>query len=194
MAAEQLKLSAEAAFKGGCRLIQYRDKSADRQKRRSEAQQLKQLCCDYGALLIINDDIQLALDIGADGVHLGQGDESLQQARAQLGSDAIIGITCHNSLPFAQQAQADGADYVAFGRFFSSNTKPDAQAAPLTLLEQARAQINLPIVAIGGISRDNAQQVINHGADSIALSHGLFAADDIAAEAKHLVSLFNSPD
>ena len=190
MPAEQLQLKAEAALKGGCRLIQYRDKSNNPVKRTVEAKHLLSLCRRYNALLIINDDIELALNIAADGVHLGQGDASIAEARQRLGRDAIIGITCHDNITLAQEAETAGADYVAFGRFFNSNTKPDANAAPLTLVKSACSQISVPIVVIGGICRDNAQQLIANGCDSIAISHGLFAVDDIAAEAAYLLSLF----
>lgn len=190
MPAELLQLKAEAALRGGCRLIQYRDKSANAAKRLVEARQLLCLCKRYNALFIINDDIDLALNIAADGVHLGQGDASISLARQRLGNDAIIGITCHDNLMLAQEAVSAGADYVAFGRFFNSNTKPDAKAAPLALIQTARLQISVPIVVIGGIYRDNAQQLIANGCDSIAISHGLFAVDDIATEAEYLLSLF----
>ncbi len=190
MPAEQLQLRVEAALKGGCRLIQYRDKSPNPAKRIVEAEQLLRLCKRYNALLIINDDIDLTLSVKANGVHLGQGDAGISEARQRLGRDAIIGITCHDNITLAQEAETAGADYVAFGRFFSSNTKPDANAAPLELVQTARSQISVPIVVIGGICRDNAQQLIANGCDSIAISHGLFAVDDIAAEAEYLLSLF----
>lgn len=192
MAGEQLHLKASEAMRGGCRLIQYRDKSSNPSKRISEAGILKELCKQYSAKLIINDDINLAKQCGADGVHLGQGDGSPSQAREILGEQAIIGVTCHDSLELARQAVRDGASYIAFGRFFSSNTKPDALGAQLSLLTLAQAEFELPIVAIGGICRDNAALAISSGADSIAISHGLFAADDICTEASHLQSLYTA--
>jgi len=120
-----------AALEGGCRLVQYRDKSSDKRRRIADAEHLLQLCREHDAKLIINDDIELAKTIQADGVHLGQDDGSPLRARDFLGNDFIIGVTCHASLTLAQQALADSANYIVFGRFFPSKTKPLAPPAPL---------------------------------------------------------------
>lgn len=190
LASEKLFSGVEATLKGGCDWIQYRDKSQDEIKRLSESTQLLQLCNRYSASLIINDDAHLAKTIGAQGVHLGQGDGDVKQARELLGANAIIGVTCHNSLDLAQKAIEDGASYIAFGRFFTSNTKPDAQGASLDLLIQARKQFpKIKIVAIGGISIENARIVLDAGADKIAVCHGLFSAQDIEAQAKRFIGL-----
>ncbi len=190
LAGETLFSGVEATLKGGCDWIQYRDKSQDEIKRLSESTQLLQLCNRYSASLIINDDIHLAKRIGAQGVHLGQGDGDVKQARELLGANAIIGVTCHNSLDLAQKAIEDGASYIAFGRFFTSNTKPDAQGASLDLLIQARKQFpKIKIVAIGGISIENARIVLDAGADKIAVCHGLFSAHDIEAQTKRFIEL-----
>ena len=180
---------AEAALKGGTRLLQYRDKSGDASKRLREAEALRELCEHHGANLIINDDTDLAARLGV-GLHLGQEDGSLTAARALLGEQAIIGATCHASLALAEQASRDGADYVAFGRFFNSSTKPGAPAATPELLEQARQQTDLPIVAIGGVTLDTAAQLIARGADLIAVVHALFAADS-AAEVERRARAFS---
>jgi thiamine-phosphate pyrophosphorylase len=154
----------EAALRGGARLLQYRDKSADESRRLREAEALRELCERHGATLIINDDAELAARLGVS-VHLGQTDGSLAAARALLGRQAIIGATCHGSLQLADQAVAEGADYMAFGRFFQSLTKPGASEASPELLEQARARFaNVPLVAIGGVSLDNAPELIGRGA------------------------------
>lgn len=166
----------EAALKGGATLLQYRDKSSDEARRLREAQALAELCNRYGASLIINDDAELAARLGV-GLHLGQTDGSLAAARALLGRKAIIGATCHAQLPLAEAAVAEGASYVAFGRFFDSQTKPGAPAATVELLEQARHQLNLPIVAIGGVTLDNAPALLERGANMVAVIHALFAAD-----------------
>jgi thiamine-phosphate pyrophosphorylase len=137
----------EAALKGGATLLQYRDKSTDDARRLREAETLRELCNRYGAALIINDDAELAARLGV-GLHLGQTDGSLSVARALLGRKAIIGGTCHAQLELAEAAAGEGASYVAFGRFFNSNTKPGAPAASLELLAAAKAKVNLPIVAI----------------------------------------------
>lgn len=188
MPGEKLFSGVEAALKGGCKFVQYRDKSLDSSKRLNDASKLLVLCNQHKANLIINDDVQLAHRINAHGVHLGQSDGDAKAARKLLGEHAIIGVTCHDSLEFAKKAIADGASYIAFGRFFSSTTKPDARPAPLTLLTQAKAQFpNVTITAIGGINLNNAPSVLNAGADLIAVCQGLFAADDIEAKA----NLFN---
>lgn len=167
----------EAALKGGARLLQYRDKSTDASRRLREAEALRELCERFGATLLINDDAELAARLGV-GVHLGQTDGSLAAARALLGRQAVVGGTCHASLEQAQQAVAEGASYVAFGRFFNSQTKPGAPSASVELLEQARERFpQVPRVAIGGVTLDNAPELIARGADLIAVIHALFAAD-----------------
>jgi thiamine-phosphate pyrophosphorylase len=180
----------EAALDGGVRLLQYRDKSDDAARRLREAEALKQLCERYDTQLIINDDAELAARLGV-GVHLGQTDGPLTPARALLGRRAIIGSTCHASLELAAQAASEGASYVAFGRFFNSVTKPGAPAANVDLLEQARAQVKLPIAVIGGITLDNAAPLVAHGADLLAVIHGLFGADS-AQEVTRRARAFNA--
>jgi thiamine-phosphate diphosphorylase len=180
----------EAALEGGVCLLQYRDKGDDAARRLREAEALMKLCERYGTQLIINDDAELAARLGV-GVHLGQTDGPLTPARALLGRQAIIGSTCHASLDLAAQAASEGASYVAFGRFFNSVTKPGAPAANVDLLEQARAQVKLPIAVIGGITLDNAAPLIAHGADLLAVIHGLFGADS-AQEVTRRARAFNA--
>jgi thiamine-phosphate pyrophosphorylase len=185
MTGETLFTGVTAALEGGCRLVQYRDKSSETERRTAEASRLLKICRNYGATLLINDDVHLAKKIGAHGVHLGQTDGSPMAARALLGANAIIGVTCHASLALAQQAVSNGANYVAFGRFFPSHTKPDASPAPLSLLHDARLQLgDIPIVAIGGITLKNAQEVLTAGASMLAVSHSLFAAADVSQQAR----------
>lgn len=181
-----------ALLAGGCRLLQYRAKQQSRPTRQRAALALKDLCRQVGAKLLINDDVPLALAVGADGVHLGQSDLPLAQARALLGPDALIGITCHDSLALARAAQAGGADYLAFGRFFSSGTKPEARPAPLALLSQARQQLSLPLVAIGGINGDNAGRLIEAGAQWLAVCQALYQSQDPQACARRLLQLFET--
>lgn len=187
-----LLAQVEQALIGGAVLVQYRDKSDQADKRLRQATALAELCRRYQKPLLINDDAQLAFDSGADGVHLGQTDGSLAHARKLLGDSAIIGITCHDSLELAQQAQQAGADYVAFGAFFNSATKPDARPAPMSLLKQAKQQLSVPVVAIGGINRDNACQLIEQGADLIAVIGDLFAHADVQASAECLNACFDT--
>ncbi|MEB0043199.1 MULTISPECIES: thiamine phosphate synthase [unclassified Pseudomonas] len=180
----------EAALEGGVTLLQYRDKSSDEARRLREADTLLRLCERYKTQLIINDDAELAARLGV-GVHLGQTDGSLSTARALLRHKAIIGATCHGQLELADQAKADGASYVAFGRFFNSNTKPGAPVATLDLLDRARARIHLPIAVIGGITLENAAPLVEHGADLLAVVHGLFGADS-AQEVTRRAKAFNA--
>lgn len=184
----------EAALKGGTRLLQYRDKSDDSARRLREAEALRELCSQYGAELIINDDAELAARLGV-GLHLGQGDGSLAAARALLGRHAIIGATCHAQLELATTANREGASYLAFGRFFNSTTKPGAPAANVELLAQARAHFNVPLVAIGGITLDNAGPLILAGADLLAVVHALFSAPsttEVEERARAFSALFPS--
>ncbi|WP_298187237.1 thiamine phosphate synthase [uncultured Pseudomonas sp.] len=183
----------EAALKGGATLLQYRDKSTDDARRLREAEALRELCNRYGAALLINDDAELAARLGV-GLHLGQEDGSLSVARALLGRQAIIGGTCHAQLELAEAAAKEGASYVAFGRFFNSNTKPGAPSADVALLDACKGRINLPIVAIGGVTLDNAPALIAHGASMVAVIHGLFAADsaaEVERRARAFSALFN---
>lgn len=174
LADDRLLPYCEAALRGGARLLQYRDKSGDTQKRLREASQLLELCDQHQARLIINDDLELAAKLGCD-LHLGQDDGSLPEARQRLGQQAIIGATCHHQLSLAQQAAEQQASYIAFGRFFASHTKPGEVLADTNLLQQAQS-LGLPLVAIGGISLDNASPLINAGAAMLAVIHALFAA------------------
>lgn len=166
----------EAALEGGVCLLQYRDKSDDAARRLREAEGLMKLCERYGTQLLINDDAELAARLGV-GVHLGQTDGPLTPARALLGSKAIIGATCHSQIELAEQAAKEGASYVAFGRFFNSTTKPGAPAATVDMLAQARKRLHLPICVIGGVTLENAEPLVAHGADLLAVVHGLFGAD-----------------
>ncbi len=184
----------DAALAGGARIVQYREKSADPARRLDEATRLKSLCHYYGATLIINDDLPLAAELGV-GVHLGRDDGCLREARQHLGAGAIIGATCHAELAFAEQAEAAGASYIAFGRFFQSVTKPGAPQATPVLLEQARRRFSLPIVAIGGVTLHNAPQLIGAGANMLAVVNGLFAApsaSEVERRARGFTELFQT--
>lgn len=193
MSGDVLFLKAEAALRGGCRILQYRHKQASNKHKRIEAQQLRELCWRYQALFIINDDLELALAVQADGVHVGQTDTPLRELRRQAGKQLLIGVSCHNSFELAQAAQQEGASYVAFGRFFTSHTKPQAPAAELEILRRAKQQLKIPLVAIGGITRDNAPRAIQQGADMVAVIHDLFSAEDpaeVEARARCFTDLF----
>jgi thiamine-phosphate pyrophosphorylase len=186
----ELLAAVEEALEGGARLIQYRDKWNDRRTRERNAHSLLGLCHEHQALLIINDDVDLAASSGADGVHIGTADVPLTQARQRLGPEAIVGVTCSNSLERALSAQTNGASYVAFGRFFASRTKPDAPAAPLELLTQAKPHLWIPICAIGGVTPHNADDLIARGADMLAAVEGVFGVADIEATARAYAARF----
>lgn len=187
---EHLISGAEAALKGGVRILQYRNKPASSALRLQQAKSLVSLCQDYAALLIINDDPELCLRSGAGGVHLGRSDANLEQAQCLLGEDYVIGVTCHSDLAYAQACHKQGAHYCAFGRLFASQTKPEAPACQLSTLEQARAA-KLRSVAIGGINHSNIDTVLNTGTDMVALIHGLFGQEDIEASARALCKKFD---
>ncbi|MBR9868392.1 MAG: thiamine phosphate synthase [Oceanospirillales bacterium] len=188
---DSMLFQVEQALRGGAQVIQYRDKSADQTRRLQQALALVDLCHQFNRPLLINDDTELASACQADGVHLGQSDGNIRQAREYLGPHAIIGNTCHSSLELAQSACEQNADYVAFGAFFPSSTKPNAAPASIALLSEARSILPVPVVAIGGINMDNAGQVISAGADMIAVIHSLFACEDICTRAGQFHSLFN---
>lgn len=179
------------AIEGGARVVQYRDKSTDTDLRQAEASAILRVCEANGVPLLINDDIGLAARIGAHGAHIGREDAALIAARARLGPHAIIGVSCYNDLELARHAEAGGADYVAFGRFFSSQSKPLAVQADPRLLLQASQTLGCPIVAIGGITADNGARLIQAGADMLAVIRGIFAADDITQATRSLETLFN---
>ncbi len=183
----------EAALRTGLALLQYRSKQGSEQERLQQARALVDLCRHYDTPLVINDDVPLCLAAGAAGVHLGQRDQALAEARQRLGPEAIIGITCHDQLALARQAQAAGASYVAFGRFFASQTKPTAPPADIAILPQARRALDIPVVAIGGITAENGAALIAAGADMLAVIHALFAFPDVESRARELNSLFTSP-
>ena len=192
--ADQLINAVAQAIDGGARLIQYRDKSADSRLRTQQAKALTALCDAHDILLIINDDIELAATCGAHGVHLGRDDPDPLLARQRLGPRAIIGISCYNRLKLAQRAVQQGADYIAFGSFFPSRTKPGAVAAEIDLIRQTKQQLALPIVAIGGITAANAALLIEAGADMLAVVRGVFAADDVQQAAAAYTQLFVGAD
>jgi thiamine-phosphate pyrophosphorylase len=183
---EGLRLCIE----GGAALVQMRNKSPARAKREELAIRILELCRQHRVPLLINDDVELAAAIGADGVHLGKDDASVENARASLGAYTIVGVSCYNQLDLARLAEAQGADYVAFGRFYPSRTKPDAVPASLDLLRRAAAELRLPIAAIGGINAENGAELVAAGADLLAVIDAVFSAADIQRAAQDLSQLF----
>lgn len=183
--------AVRAALLGGATLVQYRDKTDDAPRRLREARALARLCAEFSVPLIVNDDVDLAVRCGAAGVHLGEHDADLASARARLGEHAIIGVSCYDALQHARDAAAAGADYLAFGAFFPSSTKPGARRATPALLRDARA-LGLPLVAIGGITPENGGALIAAGADLLAVVSGVFGATDIRAAAEQFKKLFDT--
>ncbi len=191
---ERLRPAVREAIAGGARVIQYRDKSHAAEQRMRWAKEIAAQCRQHGALFIVNDDVRLAKETKADGVHLGREDASPVSAREQLGLDAIIGVSCYNELARAETAQAQGADYIAFGRFFSSRTKPGAVPANLNLLREAKKKLRIPVVAIGGITPENGAALIVAGADALAVIEGVFGQTDVRAAAQRYAKLFTKPN
>ena len=178
------------AIQSGAVMIQYRDKSSAAGQRLWQANDLQMLCQSLRVPLIINDDIELAVQCRAAGVHLGKDDASIEQARAALGAQAIIGVSCYALLSLALAAQANGADYVAFGSFFASPTKPATERADLDLLRAARAQLQVPIATIGGITPDNGRALVEAGADLLAVVSGVFGTPNVSGAARQYAALF----
>ncbi|MDH3314888.1 MAG: thiamine phosphate synthase [Gammaproteobacteria bacterium] len=186
-----IQVAVAQALEGGAVAVQYRDKSEDHARRRREALELKALCGARGVPLIVNDDVELALVADADGVHLGRHDPALESARDRLGAEAIIGVSCYASLERAVEAERAGADYVAFGRFFPSATKPGAPPCPLSVLEAARDTLTVPVAAIGGITADNGATLLDAGADLLAVIDAVFGQADVRAAAARIAELFD---
>jgi thiamine-phosphate pyrophosphorylase len=183
---------AEAALAGGARLLQYRNKQAPATLRLAQARALHALCRKYRVPLVVNDYLDLALAVGAEGLHLGAEDGSLAAARAQLRPARILGASCYDRIELALEAERLGADYVAFGSFFPSSVKPGAVRAPLALLGNAKRRLSIPVVAIGGITLDNAPGLIAAGADGVAVISALFDADDVGIAARRFSALFTA--
>jgi len=187
---DELVEKVRLAIAGGLSVLQYRDKSHDYQQRLNDVLRLRELCCQHQIPLIINDDVELAKQVYADGVHLGQDDLDPMRARYQLGADAIIGVSCYNQLELAIEAQKSGVDYVAFGACFPSSTKPNAVVVEKEILEKAKQHLSVPICVIGGITPNNAPSLMQYQVDMLAVINGLFASDDITATASQFSAMF----
>jgi thiamine-phosphate pyrophosphorylase len=174
---DELLEKTEKILSVGVSLFQYRNKDGDQNKKRKLAQKLQSLCYKYKTPFIVNDDLELAKQISADGVHLGQHDKEINTARKVLGPK-IIGVSCYNDFNRATIAEQCGADYVAFGSFFPSITKPDAARATIELLLKSKSRLSIPVVAIGGITPENGKELINANVDYLAIISGLYSATD----------------
>ncbi|AUL17254.1 thiamine phosphate synthase [Bordetella bronchiseptica] len=194
---DRLLAAVRAAAAGGMTALQLRRKLADERLRAAQARALAPLCRELGVVFLVNDHWKLALDVGADGAHLGRDDADPATVRAQAGAGLLLGVSCYNDLRRADTLLAAGADYVAFGTVFASPTKPEAVHAPLQTLTEARARVlacpapRPAVVAIGGITPANVSQVAQAGADSAAVISGLFEAPDIQAAARACAAAFS---
>lgn len=186
----RLLTEVEAALQGGCRLLQYRDKTSPPAERVSRAHALRALTRRHSARLLINDDLPLCRLVDADGVHLGRDDGNLKLARAILGPQAILGASCYAEPALAAAAQQAGADYVAFGAVYPSSTKPDAATATVNLFFDQKPQLTAALCAIGGITVANAPPLLAAGVNLLAVITDLFSAPDIAARARQYQQLF----
>jgi thiamine-phosphate pyrophosphorylase len=186
-----LARKVQQALAGGARAVQYRNKSAQAALRREQGAALLAVCRRAKVPLLVNDDLDLAETLDADGLHVGRGDVSVEAARARLGKNKLLGASCYDRLALALAARDAGADYVAFGSAFASTTKPGATRAPLSLYREAKASLDVPIVAIGGITSGNARAVIEAGADAVAVISALFDAPDVERRAREFARIFS---
>lgn len=189
-AAETTVEDVASAIRGGASIVQYRDKSNDVSKRFGEASAIRKLCAEKGVLFIVNDDVELAASVDADGVHVGREDAACSRARERLGDRAIIGVSCYNEYARAEAAAGAGASYIAFGAFFGSPTKPEAPRATTDLVVRAKEALSLPVVAIGGITPQNGASLVTAGADMLAVITAVFSQPDIAGASRQFSDLF----
>ena len=185
----ELLRKVRLALLGGARMVQYRNKTAAAALSLKQAEALRELTREFAVPLVINDDVVLAQQVDADGVHLGGADGGVADARALLGSGKLIGMSCYNRLALAHEAVRQGADYVAFGSFFPSTVKPGAVVATPDLLRQARRELAVPLVAIGGITPQNGVQLLAAGANALAVISAVFAAADVEQAARQFSNL-----
>lgn len=186
----RLIAATRAAVQAGAVCVQYRHKGGTSSLRMEQALSLSVLLKQLGVTFIVNDDTALAAAVGADGVHIGRDDGDLASLRKKLGERFIIGVSCYNDFVRAQKAAADGASYIAFGAMFASPTKPEAAAAPLELLARAKAELQVPVACIGGITADNAASLVEAGADLLAVITDVYSSEDPGAQAARFAALY----
>ncbi|HJV81147.1 thiamine phosphate synthase [Noviherbaspirillum sp.] len=182
----------EAGLRGGAALVQYRHKTASAQLRREQAAALQALCRNFGRPFIVNDFVDLCMELDADGIHVGGTDAPIAQVRAAVGPDKIVGASCYGSLQLARDAQQAGASYVAFGGFYPSRVKKYEVSTSHDILAQARAEVPVPNVVIGGMTPENAETLVAHGAHMVAAISSVYMVDDPEAAARRFVNLFKS--
>lgn len=187
---QKLLEASEAALRGGAALLQYRHKTADTQLRREQAAQLQALCRRYAVPFIVNDFVDLCIELDADGIHVGGTDATVAQVRAAVGPSKIVGASCYGSMDLARDAHRSGASYVAFGGFYPSRVKKYEVATPPAIVAQAKAEIPLPNVVIGGMTSENAAPLVAQGADMVAAISSVYFEQDPEAAARRFVELF----
>lgn len=187
---QKMLAATEAGLRGGAALVQYRHKTADAALRREQATALQLLCRRYGRPFIVNDFIELCMELDADGVHVGGTDTAVAQVRAAVGPEKIVGASCYGSMQLARDAWQAGASYVAFGGFYPSRVKKYEVTTPPSIVSQAKAEIPLPNVVIGGMTHENAAPLVAHGADMVAAISSVYMTDDPEAAARAFVALF----
>ncbi|MCB1906158.1 MAG: thiamine phosphate synthase [Rhodocyclaceae bacterium] len=192
-ASDALLAEVAEALGGGPALLQYRCKLPDRELRCRQAGQVLALCRSRGVPMLVNDDVALAIAIGADGAHIGGADGDPAEARAALGEGRILGVSCYDRIERARAAQRAGADYVAFGAMYPSSTKPDAVHAPISLIRRAAGELTVPVAAIGGITLDNAAALVAAGASLLAVISDVFEDPSPAGRAAAYRALFDRP-
>ena len=186
---DELLSKTESILRVGIALFQYRNKTEDKKNKKELAIMLQSLCREYKTPFIVNDDLNLAKEIVADGIHLGQYDTKISTARRVLG-DKVIGVSCYNDFNRAIFAEKSGANYIAFGSFFPSTTKPNAAKANVELIIKSKEKFNIPVVAIGGITPENGKQLINAKVDYLAVINGIYSTEDAATSALAYNNLF----
>lgn len=186
--------AVQQVLNAGVKIIQYRDKKNDATRRFICSQKLQAITKKHSCILIINDDVQLAKEIDADGVHLGNLDCDIIEARSILGANKIIGASCYNVFENALKVEQSSADYVAFGSFFPSPTKPNAPQAKLDLIARAKKELSIPVCAIGGIRKNNISQLLDAGVDMVAMISALFNTPDPNQTATEYLALINKFD
>ncbi len=189
---ERLLRVSEQALQGGAALLQYRHKTAGPELRRIQAAALQALCRRYARPFIINDYVELCLELDTDGIHVGGTDAAVAAVRAAVGPDKIVGASCYGSLELAHAAHLAGASYVAYGGFYASKVKKYPLTTSIDILAQSKAEIPLPSVVIGGMTRENSASLVAAGADMVAAISSIYLAEDPQAAAREFADLFGT--
>lgn len=184
--------ATEAGLRGGAALVQYRHKTATPELRKEQASRLQALCRRYGRPFIINDFVELCMELDADGIHVGGTDMAIAQVRAAVGPSKIVGASCYGSMQLAREAHQAGASYVAFGGFYPSRVKKYEVSTPPEIVAQAKKEIPLPNVVIGGMTQQNAFPLVQQGADMVAVISSVYMVDDPETAARGFSDLFSS--